>query len=385
MKFLRRKNKVKKVVLVISDLHLGAGDEIEGRQNPLEDFHSDKELVDFLMYYSSNEYQNKEVELVINGDFFDLLAVPFVKQFDDEYWSEKAALEKLDIIIDAHPEVMEALKYFISQKNKKLVYIIGNHDAELLFDSLKKRFIEYFPEEVRSLILLTNENTLYEPVEGIFIQHGHEYESLHQFDEKTCIVESNKGEKYFIPPWGSYYVTHVINKYKLERDHVNAVRPIKQFAIHGLLFDTYFILRFLIANAYFYFMIRFLMYYRLKLGWKKILEDIIGELTLFQDYETLTRSFFERNKDAKVLIVGHTHEPIFREYSDGTKFINTGTWTRMVNLDLSHDMNGTPLTYAKIELFENKEKKKNLSMHEAMRVKLNKWVPKSDLPYEEFR
>ena len=127
------------------------------------------------------------------------------------------------------------------------------------------------------------------------------------------------------------------------------------------------------------------MYYRLKLGWKKILEDIIGELTLFQDYETLTRSFFERNKDAKVLIVGHTHEPIFREYSDGTKFINTGTWTRMVNLDLSHDMNGTPLTYAKIELFENKEKKKNLSMHEAMRVKLNKWVPKSDLPYEEFR
>jgi UDP-2,3-diacylglucosamine pyrophosphatase LpxH len=382
MKFLKRKNKVKKIILVISDLHLGAGDEVDGRQNPLEDFHSDQELVSFFNYYSSGEYQNKEVERVINGDFFDLLAVPFVKQFDDEYWSEKAALEKLNIIMDAHPEVLEALAGFLEQKNKKLVYIIGNHDAELLFDSLKERFINYFSEDLRPLITLTNDNNLYRPVDGVYIQHGHEYESLHQFDEKSCIVESSKGEKYFIPPWGSDYVTLVINKYKLERDHVNAVRPIKQFIVHGLLYDTFFILRFLIANGYFYFMIRFLRYYRLKLGWKKIIEDIVGELTLFQDYESLTRAFFEEHEDANVLIVGHTHAPIFREYSDGTIFINTGTWTRMVNLDLSHDMNDTPLTYAKIEVFENDKQSEGVL---TKRVKLNRWSPKSDLPYEEFR
>lgn len=383
MKFLKRSKKSKKTVLVISDLHLGAGDEVNGRKNPLEDFHSDKELVDFISYYSSGEYQNKDVELIINGDFLDLLAVPFVPYFDDEYWSESAALEKIDLILNAHPEVMDSLVAFLKTKNKKLVYIIGNHDAELLFDSLKERFMEIFPDELKSRITISNELSLYEPVKGVFIQHGHEYESLHHFDEESSIVESSQGEKYFIPPWGSYYVTHVINKYKQERDHVNAVRPVRTFLIHGLIFDTFFIIRFLIANVYYYFMIRFLSYYRLKLGWKKILEDVLSELTLFQDYESVTRNFFNEHKDSKVLIVGHTHEPIYREYSDGTKFINTGTWTRMVNLDLSHDLNDTPLTYAKIEVFDTEFTPDDF--HEHTSVKLNKWVPKTDLPFEEFR
>lgn len=383
MKFLKKTKKSKKVILVISDLHLSAGAEFDGRKNFLEDFHSDQELVDFIKFYCSGDYQNKEVELIINGDFLDSLAVPFVNYFDDEYWSEKAALEKIDLILKAHPEVMEALVKFISQKNKKIVYIIGNHDAELLFDSLKERFKAEFPVETHERIILDNKLHLYEPVKGVFVQHGHEYESLHQFDEKDCIVESSKGEKYFIPPWGSYYVTHVINKYKVERDHVNAVRPIRTFLLHGLIFDTFFILRFMIATAYFYLMIRFLRYYRLKLGWKKIIKDIVSELTLFQDYESLTREFFQQVADSRVLIVGHTHEPIYREYADGTTFINTGTWTRMVNLDLSHDMNDTPLTYAKVEVFQSEYELNDFSEH--VNVSLNKWAPKTDLPYEEFR
>lgn len=383
MKFLRRNKKAKKVVLVISDLHLGAGYEVNGRRNPLEDFHSDKELVDFIHYYSSGEYQNKEVELVINGDFLDLLAVPFVPFFDDEFWSEKACLQKLDMIIKAHPEVFEELTSFLKTKNKKLLYIIGNHDAELLFESMKQRFISEFPEEIQDKITISNDITLYSPVKGVYIQHGHEYEPLHHFDEDTCIVESSKGEKYFVPPWGSYYVTHVINRYKQERHYMNSVRPIKTYMKHGLIYDTFFTLRFMIANAYFYFMIRFLRYYRLKLGWRKIVEDILGELTLFQDFESLTRGFFQEYPDSKVLIVGHTHEPIYSEFSDGTRFINTGTWVRMVNLDLSHDLNGSALTYAKIQVFNDdydvKDFYKNVS------VDLNKWVPKTELPYEEYR
>ena len=383
MRFLRKSKKSKKTILVISDLHLGAGVDVQGRVNPLEDFHSDKELVDFFEYYSSGEFSNKEVELIINGDFLDLLAVPFVPVFDDEFWSEKASIQKLNLILEAHPEVIDALGDFLSKKNKKLVYIIGNHDAELLFPSLKKAFIDAFAEEVRDKITISNELSLYEPTPGVFIQHGHEYESLHHFDEESSLMKSNKGDTYFIPPWGSLYVTHIVNKYKLERDHVNAVRPIRKFLIHGMIYDTFFILRFMVSNAYFYFMVRFLRYYRLKFGWKKIINDVLKELTLFQDYESLTRTFFQNNKDARTLIVGHTHEPIYREYSDGTKFINTGTWTRMVNLDLSHDMNSTDLTYALIEVYQADYDIKDFAT--SVNVRLNKWVPKTTLPYEEFR
>jgi uncharacterized protein YdgA (DUF945 family) len=55
----------------------------------------------------------------------------------------------------------------------------------------------------------------------------------------------------------------------------------------------------------------------------------------------------------------------------------------MVNLDLSQDMNATPLTYAKVEVFDSDRVTE--SFHDSVSVKLNKWVPKSDLPYEEFR
>jgi len=84
------------MVLVISDLHLSAGKNIRGRRNFLEDFHFDRELIDFLVYHSSGLYEDKDVELVINGDFLDFLAVPLRRGFlMMRFWSEKAALEKL--------------------------------------------------------------------------------------------------------------------------------------------------------------------------------------------------------------------------------------------------------------------------------------------------
>jgi len=61
MRFLR-KDKAKKTILVISDLHLGAGVMVDGRRNYLEDFHSDKELVDFLQCYSKGIYLNRNKE-----------------------------------------------------------------------------------------------------------------------------------------------------------------------------------------------------------------------------------------------------------------------------------------------------------------------------------
>ena len=59
MRFLRRTKKAKKHILVISDLHLGAGAIIDGRKNPLEDFYSDQELEEFLHFFSNGEFAKK--------------------------------------------------------------------------------------------------------------------------------------------------------------------------------------------------------------------------------------------------------------------------------------------------------------------------------------
>ena len=101
----------------------------QGQVNNLEDFNFDQELVQFFQYYSSGDYKGQEVEVIINGDFIDFLAVPYVSYFDDKFWSAKASVEKLKIVIDAHLEVFNEMKRFIGQENKKITYIIGNHDA----------------------------------------------------------------------------------------------------------------------------------------------------------------------------------------------------------------------------------------------------------------
>ncbi|MFP5386757.1 MAG: metallophosphoesterase [Bacteriovoracia bacterium] len=374
-------NNPKKVVLVISDLHLSAGKMIKGKRNLLEDFHYDNELIDFLNYYSSGEYKDIAVELVINGDFLDFLAVPYVEFYDDEFWSETASLEKLRMIMKAHRGVLDALKSFLAVPEKKIVYIIGNHDAEFVFDSLKEEFLSYFGD-YRSNFILSNSISTHVPVKGVCIQHGHQYERAHVFDQENAVLETLNGEKYFIPPWGSYYVTNVINKYKQERYFINAVRPIKHFLIHGILFDTFFTLRFMLSNFYYFVMVRFWHFYMTKRSLKQVFEEIFRELELFQDYESLTRQFFEKNQESKVLIVGHTHNPSLRIYNDGTIFINTGTWTRMVNLDLNQWNNGNVLTYAKVIVknldYEIEDFDKNVE------VDLKYWMGINNLPYSEY-
>lgn len=375
------KNSPQKVVLVISDLHLGAGKMFKGKRNFLEDFHYDNELIEFLKYYTSGEYADVPVELVINGDFLDFLAVPFVEFFDDEFWSEKAALAKLQMIMSAHRGVLDALKSFVSAEKNRIIYIIGNHDAEFVFDSIKKEFLAYFGDFAHK-ISISNQVTTYSPVNGVSIQHGHQYERAHDFDQENAIVETLHGEKYFIPPWGSYYVTNVINKYKQERSFINSVRPIKHFIIHGFIFDTFFTLRFLLSNIYYFIMVRFWHFYMAKKNLGQVIQDLLKELDLFQDYETLTRQFFEKNPDSRVLIVGHTHNPTLRLFTDGTIFINTGTWTKMVNLDLGQWNNSHALTYAKIIVknddFELNDFDKNVE------VDLKSWMGINTLPYSEY-
>ena len=103
---------------------------------------------------------------------------------------------------------------------------------------------------------------------------------------------------------------------------------------------------------------------------------------MWEDYESLTRDFFKRNENAKVLIVGHTHKPTFREFNDGTKFLNTGTWMRTVNLDLKSEFSDVPKTFAHVQVF-----KKDFELDEFdqfVSVDLHRWAPKTTLPYEDY-
>lgn len=378
MRFLQ-KDKISKSVIVISDLHLGAGEYVGQMRNYLEAFHHDEELIDFLNYYSTGDYQNREVDLIINGDFVDLLAVPFVEFFDDDFWCEDAALAKLEMIISAHKEIFDAIGEFLEKKNKRVYYILGNHDAEMIFPSLRQRMKEALPEKVRDLFSITsNESGEFSPVAGIVIKHGHEYEKAHQFRPSKSLLSDENGKKYFLPPWGSYFVIRVLNKYKEIRPHVDAVKPIKRFLINGFIYDTFFTVRFLIAIISYFFMVRFVHYFWLDKNLKRLWENIKSEIELFHDYETLVQDFLEERTDIVALIVGHTHNPAMRSFADGTTFINTGTWTRVWNLGFGKRVNGVQLCFAQIDVKESDDKQ--TSVHSSLYV----WQGRRNLPYSKY-
>ncbi len=381
MRFLQ-KNDIKKTILVISDLHLGAGPFVNDKVNFLEDFHYDKELVEFFQYYSQGDFLNKKIEIVINGDFLDFLAVPFGEFFDDEFWSEEASLKRLDFILKAHKEVIEALGEFLTVKNKSIVYIIGNHDAEFLFESTREKFQQALPDKGKKHFRFIVDNTVeYRPVEGVVIKHGHEYELSHRFDPIESMAVDDEGRKYFIPPWGSYYVTRVVNKFKEENGYINAVRPIKRFLINGLIYDTMFTLRFIAHSFYYFVMVRLMFLMREGNSIKKTLEFAFKEVELFKDYEEVTYEFLNNNKDIKALIVGHTHKPTFKIYANGKIFLNTGTWTDMHDLDFNSFNKGNDLTYAQIDILDLKEKN---DTYDHLDIRFKQWMGTNPNPFKEY-
>lgn len=384
MRFHQEDNeKIQRSVIVVSDVHLGAGPYINHRRNHLEDFHHDKQFVDFIEYYSTDHYEEREVELIINGDFFDLLAVPFIPFFDDEFWSEEAATLKLMTILEAHQDVLMALIRFIGRPNKKITYIVGNHDAELILPGVREHFYTYLPENLREKFLFRIDQDEYLPLPGILIKHGHQYEAAHTFSVTKSIAFDEKNTRYFIPPWGSYYVTRVVNKFKAERSYINEVKPIKTFLLYGLLSDTLFTARFILSTFLYFFMVRVIYFHRKGFNLKKILEFAKRELTLFQDYETLTEDFIQSRNDLKALIVGHTHEAAVRNYANGKVFINTGTWTKMVFLDFARRGESILLTYAQIDESLKEDGQKDNYSH--IKANLFVWKGRNRLPFKEFQ
>ena len=379
MKFLKKISKYEKTIIVLSDLHLGAGQYIDGKRNPLEDFHFDKELVNLFEYFSSGDYENAQVEIVFNGDFLDFLSTPFIQCFDDEFWSEESAVQKLSLIRKAHPEVFIAMNNFVKVKNKKIVYVIGNHDAEIILPAVQEKFLSYFSVDVHQNIVLPEDDDRYIPLPGIHIMHGHQFERAHYFKMKEAILVQ-EGKRYIRPTWGSYYCNHILNKYKIERDFINQIHPIRNFLIHGMLYDTFFTLRFILANIYYFVMVRFWPTHLFRLNFKKIANDLKEELILFQNYAQITRNYFKKNKDAKYLLVGHTHQPMVQSFQDETVFINTGTWCKMISLDFSNLFTGHYLTFAMINAKKTHYPIEEINHH--LQVNLFSWKGDQSLPFE---
>lgn len=359
----------KKIKLVVSDFHLGRGRFFkDGTRNILEDFHFDDAFISFLRYYSSAEFEQTEVELVINGDFLNLLQINY-KGVHTYLMTERIVLEGLRQIVNGHKELFEAMKLFAAQTGHSIVYVIGNHDQGMLFEQPRQYFREVLAHDVKFF------DSHYE-FDGIRIEHGHMHEWPTRFDPKRYFLSKGLPEPILNLPWGSLFVAECLPKIKMERPYVDKVKP----------FST--MLRWMVFNDFFFsikaglFVILFtldslLFKRRYRYSTLRATLNLIREVTVFPTFDREAKKILETNPEINAVIMGHTHVLRYRQYREGKEYYNIGTWNEATSLQVGNLGTLISLTFALIEYPELAPDVDMATAHDKMvmkpKIRLKEW------------
>jgi UDP-2,3-diacylglucosamine pyrophosphatase LpxH len=250
-----------KLKIVVSDFHLGAGPP-DTNVNPLEDFIADEAFAHFLESLRvESDHEDKEVELIINGDFFEFLQVPAVDGFDPQetyppeaYYDscESSSVKRLDLITAGHPVVFDALADFIQVETprRRMTLIKGNHDVNLYWPGVKQRLREVLGATGRraSMLLFAER---YVSREGIYVEHGHQYaEQVNRWDNFDEPRDRQTPEQLRYPA-GSRLAIDFFNTVERERAWVDSLKPLTALVWYSLHWDFAFAARmFLMLNEH---------------------------------------------------------------------------------------------------------------------------------------
>ena len=335
--------------LVISDIHISGGNR-PGEFNPYEDFHHDEVLAEFLQHYSSGEYEERDVELVINGDFLDPLKVDINGVFPDKITND-IAVQKVGRCLDGHPVVVKALRSFISGPNKSITYIMGNHDMELAFLSVQGLFravvgAPSYQDRIRFRIFETD----YDLPGGVRVCHGHQSEALNRVDLSHLFLTRGYASPILNLPWGSIFLLNVLLPFKSERPYITLVHPFSRYLSMAMLTDTAFALPAGIKGFYYFMKTRFVEARKRAVSFRDTLRILRDEAVVAPDLEVAALSILEAEPGLRAVIMGHSHAAKVRRYRKlGAVYINTGTWTKLISLDLPDLGVHTRFTYALVD------------------------------------
>jgi len=335
-----------KVKVVVSDFHLGAGHRMsDGSINILEDFFHDREFIEFIEHYSHGAYENSDVELILNGDFFNLLMIDY-DEVDPDVITELIALRRMTRIMDGHKAVMNALRYFQSLPGKSLTMIMGNHDPGILFPSVQALIRSYVGDAVKFIL------ESYE-FDGVYIEHGNQYEIANSFDRRQYFLTKNLPQPVINQPWGTLFLVHVVNRIKRRKRHFDKVLPFGTYLKWLLIYDLRFGLGVVYQIISFFFRSRFRNDPRRKNSLRQTLKILI-EAPLFPDLDEAAERILYTRDDIHTVIFGHNHRPTFRQIAPGKEYVNTGTWNEMTNLEVDRIGSRLLCTFALIEYLGRK-------------------------------
>ncbi len=332
---------MKRLKLVVSDFHLGAGHRnSDGSVNILEDFFHDREFIEFIQHFSSGGYDDAEVELILNGDFFNLLMVDY-EEVDPDVITELTALRRMKKILNGHRATMNALRYFQSLDKKSVTFVMGNHDPGILFPSVQDLIRESVGDNVRFFL------EAYE-FDGVYVEHGNQYETANTFDRNQYFLTENVPQPILNQPWGTLFLVHVVNKIKRRKPHFDKVLPFGTYLKWLVLYDFRFGMRVIAMIVSFFFKSRLRNDPRRKNSLRQTME-ILLEAPVFPDLDDSAEKILATRDDIHTVIFGHNHRPTFRQFDNGKEYVNTGTWNPMTHLELERLGSRLVCSFAMIE------------------------------------
>jgi UDP-2,3-diacylglucosamine pyrophosphatase LpxH len=230
-----------RLLLVISDLHMGVG--------ALDDFDAEieKHFVGFLGEWRAN---STPVELVINGDLLDFVqAPPFTGRKLEARsstgiplcFTQQQSLDKLTAIAGNHAPAFGALREFL-KAGKSVTILPGNHDADFFWPDVRSAFARHVcgKDRAASKRLRIHLDPVYRPKEHehLWIEHGHQFDPLNAFfvgdrpcwSEKTPPIRATRsGENRLYECVGTRFLIRYINKLDADYPFVDNVKPFSRF------------------------------------------------------------------------------------------------------------------------------------------------------------
>jgi len=209
------------LVLVVSDFHIGKGRFFRnGQANILEDFFEDDRFAEFLDYHSVGKNHWKHVHLVLAGDILNLIQVDIEGAFS-HIVDEERTIHAIAEISKGHPQFFEALSRFVQRPNKKITYIVGNHDSGMVFDGAQRFFSKLVGGDVHFAFNIN--------ICGVYIEHGHRFEVINTVPPSEYFLDGPLGKKILNLPWGSLFCLMVLPRLKKFRPNINRNRTVSVY------------------------------------------------------------------------------------------------------------------------------------------------------------
>ncbi|MEN8689994.1 MAG: metallophosphoesterase [Desulfobacterales bacterium] len=218
-----------RLIVLISDLHMGIGRQKNSTWHETEDFRWPRALKGMLDEISRRG--NDAVDLFIVGDLLELWQPPdditCIGVSEDLGCTVAEMRQITEAIVNAHAQEMADLKAFSKKGQNRLHIVPGNHDAALLLAEVWEVMAEAL--DARSGRVNFVESGVWISPDGrVLVEHGHQIgRDVNRYLDWPLVVRWDEASKkyYLIRPWGENFVQKIFNDVEREYPLIDNLSP----------------------------------------------------------------------------------------------------------------------------------------------------------------